>query len=179
MQADVPDIADAEPLFSGEAVQAAVAHMGVAISEHLAGCDCVAICLLQGGIVPAGTLLPHIDAPVELDSVDVSRYRKGTRGGEVDWRWGPREQPVGRRVLLIDDILDEGKSLAAVREGLLAAGAADVRIAVLAAKHRPDRAPSVTADFVGLEVPDRYVFGFGMDYRGWYRNAAGIFAFAE
>ena len=171
-----PPIDDAELIHGPEAVEEALARLGSRITDHLAGAECLALCVLQGGIVPCGLLLPRIDAPLQLDSMHVTRYRNTTVGGRVEWRTRPGAQVAGRRVLIIDDILDEGHSLAAAREWLLAEGASEVLIAVLVEKRHERKQPDVRADFVGLEVPDRYVFGFGMDYHGWHRNLRGIFA---
>lgn len=175
----VPDVSRAERLYAPADVDAAIGRMAAAIDRRLDGADCLALCLLQGGIVPAGLLLPRLAAPLELDSVHLSRYRNTTRGGDVEWRAHPRTAVNGRRVLLIDDILDEGHSLAAVCDWLRTEGAGEILVAVLVEKHHERKHPLLAADFVGLEVPDRYVFGYGMDYRGWHRNAPGIFALAH
>lgn len=174
-----PDVGTAELLYAPADVEAACDRMAAAIDARLGGGDCLALCLLQGGIVPAGLLLPRIRAPLELDSVHVTRYRNTTRGGEVEWRTQPRTPVAGRRVLLIDDILDEGHSLVAVQRRLAQGHVAEVLTAVLVDKRHERKHPELVPDFVGLEVPDRYVFGYGMDYRGWHRNAPGIFALAE
>ncbi|MDX1608609.1 MAG: hypoxanthine-guanine phosphoribosyltransferase [Halofilum sp. (in: g-proteobacteria)] len=165
-----------ERLFAPEDVAAALERMARSIDAHYAGADCLALCLLQGGIIPAGQLLPRLDTPVELDSVHVTRYRNTTRGGEIEWRMRPRTPVAGRRVLLVDDILDEGHSIAAVRGWCRTEGASEVRTAVIVDKRHARKHPEGIAEFVGLEVPDRYVFGYGMDYQGRYRNAPGIYA---
>lgn len=175
----VPRVDGAERLFAPAQVEAALERMARAITARLGDGDCLVLCLLQGAIVPAGMLLPRVRAPLELDSVHLTRYRDTTRGGAIEWRALPRTPVAGRRVLLLDDILDEGHSLAAVQAWCREQGAREVLVAVLVAKRHDRRDPAVSADFVGLEVPDRYVFGYGMDYRGWHRNAPGIFALAE
>lgn len=175
----VPRVDDAERLFAPEQVDAALERMARAITGRLDGGDCLVLCLLQGAIIPAGMLLPRIEAPLELDSVHVTRYRNTTRGGDIEWRTLPRTPVADRRVLLVDDILDEGHSLAAVRAWCHGQGAREVLAAVLVDKRHDRKHPAAHADFIGLEVPDRYVFGYGMDYRGWHRNAPGIFALAE
>lgn len=174
-----PEVGEARRLYAAHEVDAAIARMGGEISRRLGGEECLALCVLQGGIVVTGCLLPRIEGAVELDSVHVTRYRNTTQGSEVEWRARPRARVAGRRVLLVDDILDEGHSLAAVQSWLWAQGAAEVLVAVLVNKRHARKHPGVVADFVGLEVPDRYVFGYGMDYRGWHRNAPGIFALEE
>jgi len=174
-----PSIEGSERLFTPGEVDAAVQRMAAEIDGHFAGDECVALCLLQGGIVPAGLLLARMTTPLQLDSVHVSRYRNTTRGGEIEWLARPRTPIAGRRVLLIDDILDEGHSIAAVRDWCIDSGVAEVVCALLVNKAHRRKNPDARADFVGLEVPDRYVFGYGMDYRGYYRNAPGIFAISD
>jgi len=174
-----PEVVNAECLHSPGDVEAACDRMAGAIDTWLDGRDGLALCLLQGGIVPAGLLLPRIAAPLQLDSIHVTRYRNTTRGHELDWHALPKTQVRGRRILLIDDILDEGESLAGVRQWCEQHGAASVWTAVLVDKCHTRKNPRVRADCAGLQVPDRYVFGYGMDYRGWHRNAAGIFALGD
>lgn len=174
-----PVTAGAVCLYDRPAVDAALDRMAAAIDARLGGQPCLALAVLQGGMVPAGQLLPRLRTPVELDSVHVTRYRNTTQGGELEWLARPRARLAGRRVLLIDDILDEGHSLAAVAAWCREQGAVDVTIAVLVDKRHARKHPGVRADVVGLEVDDRYVFGYGMDYRGWHRNAPGIFALEE
>ncbi len=181
MTRSMPDapIDDAERLYTPGQVDAAFDRLAAAVDAWLADRDCVAVCLLQGGIVPAGILLPRLRAPVQLDSIHVTRYRNTTRGHDLEWFALPRTPLAGRRVLLVDDILDEGHSLAAVERWCADQGAQAVRAAVLVDKRHARKAPVARADFVGLEAPDRYVFGYGMDYHGWHRNAPGIYALAE
>ena len=175
----VPSIERSERLFAPEEVEAAIDRMAAEIDAHFAGDECVALCLLQGAIVTAGLLLPRMRTPLQLDSVHVSRYRDTTRGGEIEWLARPRTPIAGRRVLLVDDILDEGHSIAAVRGWCVEIGVAEVVTAVLVDKGHARKHPEARAEFVGLEVPDRYVFGYGMDYRGYHRNAPGIFAIGD
>lgn len=171
-----PPIVELERLCTPEEVDAAVDRMAGEIDVHLNGRDAVALCVLQGGIIPAGMLVPRVDAPLQLDSVHITRYRNTTRGGEIEWCATPGTSLAGRRVLLIDDILDEGYSLVALRDWCLEQGADEVQIAVLVSKQHERKAPGVDADYVGLELPDRYLVGYGMDFQGWFRNAAGILA---
>ena len=172
-------IDDAERLYVPTDVEIALDEIADGVDGWLGDRDCVVLCLLQGAIVPAGMLLPRLSAPVELDSVHVTRYRNTTRGHDLEWFTLPRTPLAGRRVLLVDDILDEGHSLAAVEAWCIEQGADEVRAAVLVEKQHARRTPEARADFVGLYVPDRYVFGYGMDYHGWHRNAPGIYALPE
>ena len=177
--ADMPTIDRAERLYTPAEVEQAADRLATAIDAWLNGRDCVALCLLQGAIVTTGMLLPRVHAPLQLDSIHVTRYRNTTRGHDLEWFASPRTPLKGRRVLIIDDILDEGHSLAAVEAWCNEQEAAEVRAAVLVNKHHDRKTPEAHADFIGLEIPDRYVFGYGMDYHGWHRNAPGIYALPD
>lgn len=159
-------------------VSVAVARVAREISGALAGQFPVVLCVMRGAVVFAGQLLPQLKFPLEFDYLDVRRYRDTTRGGEIEWRVMPGTAVAGRPVLVLDDILDEGATLLAVREKLLAAGASRVYYAVLTEKDI-GRAKPARADFVGLRLPDRYVFGCGMDVGGVWRNLPGIYAVKE
>ncbi len=133
---------------------------------------------MNGGFIPAAGLLLRLDLPLRIDYLHATRYRERTSGGLLDWKRRPDTGLAGRDVLVIDDILDEGLTLAAIVEACRREGAQRVWSAVLVEKLRA-RPVDFTADFVGLTVPDRYVFGYGMDYKGYLRNAPGIFAVAD
>ena len=136
------------------------------------------VVVMYGGIYLAGQILPLLGFPLDLDYVHVSRYGDATRGGELHWKTGPTQLVKGRAVLVLDDILDIGQTLAAVRERLLASGAESVHCAVLTEKET-GRPKPLRPDFVGLKLPDRYVFGCGMDVSGAWRNLPAIYAMKE
>src|SRR5690606_23230635 len=140
------------------------------------GASAVLLTVLQGGLVFAGRLAIAIRSPLAFDYVHASRYHGGTRGTQLRWIAEPRTPLAGRNVILADDILDEGHTLDALRGYCLAHGAARVLIAVLCAKRHGRCVDGLAADFVGVEVPDRYVFGFGMDYHEQGRNLPAIWA---
>ena len=169
----------AELLLAPDAVAAAVTRVAHAINAALADSPerPLALVIMRGGLIFAGHLLPQLDFPVDVDYVDATRYGASTRGGELNWR-AAIPDVTGRVVLLVDDILDEGLTLAAVRKKLLDAGAVEVLIAVFAEKDLPHAKP-VAADFVGITLPNRYVFGFGMDVRGLWRNLPAVYALAQ
>ncbi|MBC7803566.1 MAG: hypoxanthine-guanine phosphoribosyltransferase [Candidatus Parcubacteria bacterium] len=129
--------------------------------------------VMGGAVVFAGQLLPRLRLPLDLDYIHVTRYGAATFGGGVDWRVEPPPGVRGRAVLVLDDILDGGQTMCAVRERLLALGAASFHCAVLVEKVLAGRKP-LAADFVGLRIPDRFVFGCGMDARGFWRNLPEI-----
>lgn len=166
---------EADCLYSAEAVEAALDRMAHAITARLAREDPLLVCIMTGGVVPFGKLLPLLQFPLEIDYVHATRYAGRLQGEELQWRAGPTQSARDRVVLLIDDILDEGATLAGIEARYRAEGAREVYKAVLVVKQRA-RICEVSVDFVGLEVPDRYVFGYGMDYKGYLRNALGIYA---
>jgi len=132
--------------------------------------------VMNGGMIFASLLSLELGFDVEFDYLHATRYRGKTSGGGLQWLRHPTVPMIGRRVLLVDDILDEGHTLAAVRRACRAEGASDVRIAVLTRKVHDRCVPDLVADYVGVEVPDRYVFGFGMDYHEQGRNLPGVYA---
>lgn len=165
----------AECVATAETVQAAIDRLGEEISVALGKEFPLVLAVMGGAVVFAGQLLPRLGFPLEFDFLHVTRYRGETRGGEMEWRVLPGQNVVGRGVLVLDDILDEGETLAAIRGKLLDMGAARVWSAVLTDKANGLVKP-VRADFVGLDVPDRYVFGCGMDAYGLWRNLPAIYA---
>jgi hypoxanthine phosphoribosyltransferase len=154
-------------------IQSTLDRLAHEISARLAGRNPLVIAVMNGGLVFAGQLLPRLAFPLECSYVHVQRYGHGTSGGELVWIAGPHEPVKDRTVLLLDDILDEGRTLAAIRARLLDLGAMEVLTAAFAVKERAAPA-AITADFTGVRVPDRFVFGFGMDVAGGWRNLPSI-----
>lgn len=168
-------LATAEEICSEAMVAGAVRRVGEEITARLADRWPLVLSVMGGAVVFAGHLLPRLRFPLDFDYIHVTRYSRGTRGGEISWQVGPKESIAGRVVLVVDDILDEGATLAAVRARILEGGATAFHAAVLADKDI-GRPKPIQADFVGVRVPDRYVFGFGMDVRGLWRNLPAIYA---
>jgi len=160
-------------------LDAAIRALGRAIDATLAGETPLYLSVMHGGLIFAGALALAITSDLEFDYVHATRYRGGTQGQDLHWLKAPSVKMSGRTVLLADDILDEGYTLRAIRDYCVAQGAARVLIAVLCEKRHGRTAPGIKADFVGVEVPDRYVFGFGMDYHEQGRNLPGIYALKE
>jgi hypoxanthine phosphoribosyltransferase len=165
----------ADRLYAPEAVEAALDRMARDLTQRLARANPLLICIMTGGVVPFGKLLPRLQFPLEIDYVHATRYGGKLHGGDLDWRVGPSQDPRDRTIVLVDDILDEGDTLAAIEKRYRSDGARDVYKAVLVVKKRA-RTTDVSVEFKGLDVPNRYVFGYGMDYKGYLRNAPGIFA---
>lgn len=169
---------EADCLFEQQQVEAAISKMGEQITTTLGDKNPLLLCVLTGAIVPTGQLLTHLDFPLELDYIHATRYSGKTTGGELHWIALPRNSLQGRVVLVVDDILDEGHTLAEILKYCHAEGASEVYSAALVEKLH-ERKQDVKADFIGLEVEDRYVFGYGMDYKDYLRNAPGIYAVKE
>lgn len=157
-------------------MEAALDNLASAITQVLADKNPLVLCVINGGIIATGKLLPRLDFPLTLDSIHASRYRNQTSGSsEIHWLFKPTTPLQDRTVLLVDDILDEGHTLKAIIDWCKEQGASAVYSAVLLDKNLPQTKP-VQADFVGLQVANHYLFGYGMDYKGYLRNAAGIYA---
>lgn len=165
-------------IVSAETVQRTLDRMAAEITARLSESHPLVVTVMNGGQVFAGQLLPRLPFVLDCSYVHVRRYGQGTSGGELVWIAGPHEPVTGRSVLLLDDILDEGRTLATIRERLLEQDAREVLLAAFALKVR--KTPAViAADFTGVRVPDRFVFGFGMDVAGSWRNLPSIRALSE
>ena len=169
---------NAEIIFSEHEVQAAVLRIAQEINAAMAELHPLVLSVMGGAVVFTGQLLPLLSFPLDFDYVHVSRYGNNLQGGEMKWKVAPQENVRGRVVLVVDDILDEGETLNAVKQRVLALGAVGFYSAIFANKHNKKTKP-VQADFVGLEVPDRFVFGYGMDIHGAWRNLPAIYATRE
>lgn len=171
-------LADAELVHSVATIQTALDEVAARIRMQLAERNPLVLCVMTGGVVFCGQLLPKLDFPLDFDYLHATRYGPETQGGKISWRSAPWIPVKDRTVLVVDDILDEGVTLAAVKESLKRLGAAEVLVAVFADKLNGKSKP-VSADFVGLTVPDRFVFGYGMDIHGAWRNLPAIYAVGE
>ncbi|ABE49548.1 MULTISPECIES: hypoxanthine-guanine phosphoribosyltransferase [Methylobacillus] len=161
---------------SEEEVKQAVTRVAQEITATLRQDQPLVLCVMGGGVVFTGQLLPQLVFPLEFGYVQATRYHNRTHGdAQLVWKMKPGEEVRGRTVLLLDDILDEGVTLAEIKAQCLALGASKVVVAVLVEKML-GRVKPIRADFVGLEVPDQYVFGCGMDAYGWWRNLPAIYA---
>lgn len=183
----VPRLADAlvraELVHGRDALDAAITTMADAIrADYAEGEVPLFVTVMHGGLPFAASLafaLGERGLDLEFDYLHATRYRGQMAGSGLAWLHRPATPMRGRRVLLVDDILDEGHTLKAVRRWCEDQDAADVRVAVLAVKVHDRRVEDVEAEYVGVEVPDRYVFGYGMDYYEQGRNLPGIYALRE
>ncbi len=168
----------AELLIKTEEVQAALHKVAGEINAALKDAHPLVLSVMGGAVVFTGQLLPLLDFPLDFDYVHVSRYRNARTGGEMHWKVEPHESVRNRVVLLLDDILDEGHTLAALQDRIMELGAKRCYSAVFADK-KHGRSKPVQADFIGMELPDRFVFGYGMDIEGAWRNLPAIYAVKE
>lgn len=170
-------LAQSDCLADAATVRAAIDGLAGRINADLGEHVLQVLPLLNGSLPFAGMLLPQLTMPLRLNAIQVGRYGYETRGRELEWL-SPIPDVKGQTVLLVDDVLDEGVTITLVRSAILSAGARRCLIAVLAEKN-PLRPKPVEADYVALEVPDRFIFGMGMDVFGWWRNLPGIHAMRE
>lgn len=170
-------LADAD-LLAGEAeVAAAMDKLAGEMTAQLADKKPIMLCIMNGALIFAGQLLTRLVFPLEVEYVHATRYGYGVKGGSLHWIVRPARDLEGRTVVLLDDILDEGVTLDSIAEYCREAGAAEVLMAVLVDKlHSRKVKPGYKADFTGLETEDRFLFGYGLDYKGFWRNAPGIYA---
>lgn len=167
---------EAERLCSPEQIARALDRMAAAITARLADRDPLALIVMSGAFIPAAHLLSRLSFPLQVGYLHATRYRGATRGGAIDWIATPRPPVAGRVVLVVDDIFDEGDTLKAILDEVGRQGAAEIYSAALVNKQHDRKIPGLTVDFIGLDVPDRYVFGCGMDYQEYWRNLPAIYA---
>lgn len=166
---------EADLVVPESAVDEAIARVATQVSAEYRDRYPLILCVMNGALFFCGRLLPLLRFPLHLDYVHCSRYGDELQGRSLRWKVEPQDFVKGRHVLVVDDILDVGETLAAIRDKVLERGAASCRIAVLADK-RIGRSKPVQPDYVGMELPDRFVFGCGLDAHGSWRNLPAIYA---
>ena len=175
-------LANAEEIVSADQVQAAVRHVADVLNQRFDNDETsdfpLVLGVMGGAVVFTGNLLPQLTFLLEFDYIHVTRYGDLDRGGEVVWKVIPRQDVKGRTIIIVDDILDEGETLAHVKQRLLDMGAAEVILAVFADKELGKVKP-VQADIVGLSVPNQFVVGFGLDAHGYWRNLPGLWVIRD
>lgn len=162
-------------LYSAAELEIAIDKMAKAINLVLNGKNPVFLCVMNGGMVVSGKILTRLNFPLTVDTINISRYHKQTFGGKIYWKQKPETDLKNRTVLIVDDILDEGITLQAIIDFCTEQGAKSLYTAVLVNKKLKRKKP-VIADFVAVEIENHYIFGYGMDYQGYLRNADGIYA---
>jgi hypoxanthine phosphoribosyltransferase len=169
---------DSELVASAAEVRSAVQRVAAEIEQKLARSYPLVLAVMGGAVVFAGQILPLLRFPLDFDYIHASRYGVMTRGASIEWRVSPPQLAKGRAVLVLDDILDHGETMNAIRNRLLELGAQSFHCAVLVEKILATPKP-INPDFVGLRIPDRFVFGCGMDAKGFWRNLPEIRAMKE
>ncbi len=169
----------AECLHDMTAIHRALDRMATEITHKLQQDNPLVLCVMIGALVPMGHLVTRLNFPLEIDYIHATRYRGSMRPGDLHWLVEPRQSLAGRAVLIMDDIMDGGHTLAAIIDYCQQQGAKSVHTAVMINKIRP-REAGVTfePDFIGLDTPDRFLIGFGLDYAEHFRNLPGIYAVA-
>ena len=170
--------ASSDCLYTENEVNLAIDRMALEITTTLAESKPLVLCTMIGGITITAKLLERLDFPLSVDYIHASRYRGALTGAELDWIARPTESLKDRVVLIVDDIFDEGLTLQALIEDCINLGAKKVYSAILLDKSCQKKT-AVDVDFVGMKVENRYVYGSGMDYKGYLRNVSGIYALAE
>src|SRR3990167_2134222 len=170
----------AECLYNFTTVNQALDKMAHEMTERLANDNPLLLCVMKGALVVVGHLITRLHFPLELDYIHVTRYQGSTRGGDLHWLVEPREELQHRTVVIIDDIMDGGLTLASIIDYCKQAQAKAVYSAVLVSKNRHrETGVHFEPDFVGVRTEDKYLFGFGLDYEEYLRNAPGIYAVCE
>ena len=162
---------------ASQAVSAVAAALNARFGESAEAQFPLVLGVMGGAVVFTGQLLPQLRFPLEFDYLHVSRY-DDAQGGGAKWKVVPRQSVAGRTIVLLDDILDQGETLAEVKARLLELNAAEVVIVVFADKAHK-RVKPVKADIVGVTIPNRFVVGFGMDVEGYWRNLPGLWAIRD
>lgn len=177
--AETPPVPGAELVASAATVRAAYARLAADLQPIVGQGQCVLVGLLVGGMVPLVHLAERLRGDFLVDYAHVTRYRGETSGGSLEWIHKPRLPLAGRTIVLVDDIFDEGHTLAEALRYCMHAGARGVVTAVLVRKRHDRAVPGLQPDFTGLDVEDRYVFGCGMDYQHRWRHLDALWALPQ
>ncbi|HEX5055087.1 MAG TPA: hypoxanthine-guanine phosphoribosyltransferase [Gammaproteobacteria bacterium] len=169
-------LARAEVIHTERQVAAAIDRMAETIRRDYERKNPLMICVMRGGLYTAAELYRRLQFPMQQDYMHVSRYRNDTSGGAFEWKVKPATALKGRHVLIMDDILDEGITLREILRYCSGLEAASVEVAALTRKLHNRCVDGAGAKYIGLDVPDKYVFGCGMDYQGYFRNLNAIHA---
>lgn len=170
----------ARQLYTQEQIDQAISRMAAEINADYAERNPLMLTIMNGGVVLMGKLLPQLDFPLQIDYLHATRYRGETAGSGIQWIITPGTSLNDRDVIIVDDILDVGSTLLAIIDACRAQGARSVATAVLVDKQHDRKArKGMKADYIGVEAEDAYLFGCGMDYREYWRNAPGLFAVEE
>ncbi len=173
-------LSNAECLYSQDELNAALDRMAQEITHKLKDANPLILCVMTGALITTGHLVTRLHFPLEIDYIHATRYRGSTRGGDLHWLVEPRQHLKDRTVLIIDDIMDGGLTLAAIIDYCKQAKAKSTYTAVMVSKNRKREAGvNFEPNFVGVTTEDKFLFGFGLDYEEYLRNIPGIYAVNE
>lgn len=170
---------NSDVLLSRDEIEDAYRRLAVKLDKRFEGVLPVILPVMMGGLIPAVGILRHLRIPHRLDYVHTSRYGHAREGGELQWKVAPSRTLIDQPVVVVDDIFDQGTTLEMVVNALKQLGVASVTTVVLARKRHDRVLTSLRPDYVGVEVPDRFVFGCGLDYHGGLRHLPDLHAIAE
>lgn len=166
---------NAKCLFNLQQIERALNEIVQQLTTDFAEKHPVVLGVMRGALPMMGYIVPRLPFYLDMDYIHATRYQSNLNTGELLWLHEPHVELKNRSVLLMDDILDRGVTLKAIANKCYELGAKDVKIAVLCQKQIAGFTPAISADYIALRVPDAYVFGYGMDYEGGWRNAPGIY----
>ena len=179
-QAELQQIIDhSDLIYTQTEIATAITQMAATTDQLLAGSQPIIIAVMNGGMVLTYDLIRQLKTRSRLDYLQVARYQDKTVGGQLHWHKQPQQSLAGETVLLVDDIFDQCDTLQELVSYCKAQGAKQIFSAVLLYKHKAQREHSLMPDVIGLEVADRFVYGYGMDYQGYFRDVAEIYALRE
>ena len=172
-------LVEADCLYPAEQVEEAIELMAEKIIPDYELKNPLVLCVMKGGAFTACAVLKYLHFPLEFDYLQITRYRNTTEGGELEWIIKPSTVIKNRHILIVDDIFDEGITLEEVIKYCEAESALSVKVAVLTRKLHQRALQLPAVKYIALDVPDRYMFGCGMDYQGYFRNMNSIYAIGK
>lgn len=170
-----PAEAQAKVLLSPEQINAIVRRLALELERDYQDKHPVLLAVMSGALVFTGQLMTHLRIPLQLDYCHVTRYRGAVRADELQWLVSPRLALKDRHVLVLDDILDEGHTLLHIERFVQAQGARSCASVVFCDKRHERKAEKdMRAAYTGVDIPDQFVFGFGLDYLEYGRNCPAL-----
>jgi hypoxanthine phosphoribosyltransferase len=167
---------EADCLVNTKQINDALDIMAQKITNDLSKKIPLVICVMNGGLIPSAALLERLHFPLELDYIHATRYGMETEGSSLKWLNYPQSELKNRDILVIDDLFDQGHTLQAIKQWFQDQGANKVYTATIANKVHNRKVENMRPDYIGLNVEDRFLFGYGMDYQGYFRNLPAIYA---
>jgi hypoxanthine phosphoribosyltransferase len=146
------------------------------VSEKILKKEIVVLCVMNGGMIFCAHLLPLLNFPLQFDVLQVSRYGDKDVGSVLRWIKVPTVELLNKHILIVDDLIDEGVSLTEVFNYCDSKSPASIKVAVLLSKETTRRVvETIIPNYIGLSIPDKFIFGFGIDYKNYHRNLLDIY----